>query len=189
MPKGPFPADSRLATFGGGCYWCADAIFRRLDGVLSVESGFAGGKVANPTYEQVCTDATGHAEVIQVRYDPKKVTYEQLLEVFFKTHDPTTKNRQGEDVGTQYRSIVLFHDEEQRKTAESIKKALDESGAFKNPIVTEIVPYTTFYRAHADHQDYFENHPENPYCSVVIAPKVEKFEKVFKDRLRKAETK
>jgi len=185
MPKGPMPAESRLATFGGGCFWCADAIFRRLDGVLSVETGYAGGAQANPTYEAVCAGDTGHAEVVQVRYDPRKVTYEALLEVFWKTHDPTTLNRQGPDVGTQYRSIVLVHDDEQRKAAESVKAALDASGAFSGPIVTQIEPYKAFYRAEDYHQDYFEQNPGNRYCRFVVGPKVEKFEKVFKDRLRR----
>jgi peptide-methionine (S)-S-oxide reductase len=185
MPKGPLPADRKLATFGGGCFWCAEAIFRRVDGVLSVESGFAGGIVEKPTYHQVCDGDTGHAEVVQIAYDPKKVRYDDLLEIFWKTHDPTTLNRQGDDVGTQYRSIILFHDDEQRKTAESIKGALDASGAFKGPIVTQIVPFTKFWKAEDYHQDYFALNADNRYCRYVVAPKVEKFERVFKDRLRK----
>jgi peptide-methionine (S)-S-oxide reductase len=185
MPKGPLPADRKLATFGGGCFWCAEAIFRRVDGVLSVESGFAGGAVEKPTYHAVCEGDTGHAEVVQIAYDPKKVRYDDLLEIFWKTHDPTTLNRQGDDVGTQYRSIILFHDDEQKKTAESIKAALDASGAFKAPIVTQIVPYSKFWKAEDYHQDYFALNGDNRYCRYVVAPKVEKFEKVFKDRLRK----
>ena len=184
-PTTPAPSGSRLATFGGGCFWCAEAIFSRLDGVISVESGFSGGTLANPTYERVCDGDTNHAEVIQVRYDPAKVTYEQLLEVFWKTHDPTTPNRQGADVGTQYRSIVLWHDDEQRKTAESVKGALDESGAFAKPIVTEIVKYEHFWKADEHHEAYFARNPNAGYCRAVIAPKVEKFEKVFQDRLKK----
>jgi len=179
------PGTIQQATFGGGCFWCTEAVFQRVPGVKMVVSGYSGGSVPFPTYEMVCTGTTGHAEVVNVAFDPALVSYEKLLEIFWRTHNPNTPNAQGPDVGTQYRSIILFHDEEQRRTAESIKKALDESGAFKKPIVTQIVPYTKFFKAHDDHQDYFSNHPENPYCSIVIAPKVEKFEKVFKDRLRK----
>jgi peptide-methionine (S)-S-oxide reductase len=180
----PPPATTALATFGGGCFWCAEALFERLDGVLSVESGYAGGTTEAPTYRQVCTGTTGHAEVIQVRYDPAKVTYEQLLEVFWKTHDPTTRDRQGADVGTQYRSIVLWHDEAQRRTAEDLKRRLDEAKVFDAPIVTQIVPFDRFWRAEAHHQGYFDANREQPYCRLVIEPKVEKLEKVFRDRLK-----
>lgn len=178
-------AETKVATFGGGCFWCGDAIFRRVEGVLDVATGYAGGSVPNPTYKQVCTGTTGHAEVIQVTYDPAKVTYEGLLEVFFKTHDPTTLNRQGADEGTQYRSVILWHDEEQRRVAEDVRKRLDEAKVWDAPIVTEIAPFTAFYKAEDYHQDYFAENPTAGYCRAVIAPKVEKFEKVFKDRLKK----
>jgi peptide-methionine (S)-S-oxide reductase len=181
----PAPATTKLATFGGGCFWCVEAIFLRLEGVVSVESGYAGGSTESPTYEQVCTGTTGHAEVVQVRYDPAKVAYEQLLEVFWKTHDPTTPNRQGADVGTQYRSIVLWHDDEQRRTAEDLKRRLDEAKVFDAPIVTLIVPFDRFWKAEGYHQGYFDANPDQPYCRVVIAPKVKKFRQHFAERLKK----
>jgi peptide-methionine (S)-S-oxide reductase len=174
----------QVATFGSGCFWCTEAIFERLNGVVKVESGYAGGTVENPTYEEVCTGKTGHAEVTQITYDPKIITYDELLEVFWKTHDPTTLNRQGNDVGTQYRSVIFYHNEEQKELAENYKKELDKSGAWDNPIVTEISPVTNFYPAEGYHQDYYENNPNQGYCAFVIAPKVEKFEKVFKDKLK-----
>ena len=183
-PPTPVPADSKLATFGGGCFWCAEALFERIEGVLTVESGYAGGSVKNPSYKQVCRGDTGHAEVVQVRYDPKKVTYEQLLEIFLKTHDPTTVNQQGNDFGEQYRSIILYHDVAQRDVAESVKKALEAAKVFKSPIVTQIVPFVGFWRAEDYHQGYFEANKSESYCQYVIAPKVEKLEKVFKDRLK-----
>ena len=172
------------ATFGMGCFWCSEAIFERLKGVHSVVSGYSGGTVANPTYQQVCTGETGHAEVIQIEYDPKVISYKDLLEVFWKTHDPTTLNKQGADVGTQYRSVVFYHDDEQKKLADHYKAELDKSGAWKDPIITEISKFTAFYPAEDYHQEYFENNPTQGYCSFVIAPKVEKFEKVFKDKLK-----
>ena len=175
----------QVATFGSGCFWCTEAIFERLNGVVKVESGYAGGTVENPTYEEVCTGKTGHAEVTQITYDPKIITYDELLEVFWKTHDPTTLNRQGNDVGTQYRSVIFYHNEEQKELTENYKKELDKSGAWDNPIVTEISPVTNFYPAEGYHQDYYENNPNQGYCAFVIAPKVEKFEKVFKDKLKK----
>jgi len=175
----------QVATFGSGCFWCTEAIFERLNGVVKVESGYAGGTVENPTYEEVCTGKTGHAEVTQITYDPKIITYDELLEVFWKTHDPTTLNRQGNDVGTQYRSVIFYHNEEQKELAENYKKELDKSGAWDNPIVTEISPVTNFYPAEGYHQDYYENNPNQGYCAFVIAPKVDKFEKVFKDKLKK----
>jgi peptide-methionine (S)-S-oxide reductase len=174
----------QVATFGSGCFWCTEAIFERLNGVVKVESGYAGGTVKNPTYEEVCSGTTGHAEVTQITYDPKIITYDELLEVFWKTHDPTTLNRQGNDVGTQYRSVIFYHNEEQKELAENYKKELDKSGAWDNPIVTEISPVTNFYPAEGYHQDYYENNPNQGYCAFVIAPKVEKFEKVFKDKLK-----
>ena len=185
MKKQEASADARLATFGGGCFWCVEALFTRLEGVESVTSGFAGGTVKNPSYEQVCDGGTGHAEVVQVRYDPKKVSYEKLLEVFFKTHDPTTLNRQGADRGTQYRSVVLFHDEEQKRVAEDVKRRIDEAHVYRDPIVTQIVPYTAFYPAEDYHQGYYDANPTRGYCEAVIGPKVEKLEKVFQDLLKK----
>ena len=175
----------QVATFGSGCFWCTEAIFERLNGVVKVESGYSGGKVENPTYEEVCTGTTGHAEVTQITYDPSVISYDELLEVFWKTHDPTTLNRQGNDVGTQYRSVIFYHNEEQKELAEKYKAELDKSGVWDNPIVTEISPFTNFYPAEGYHQDYYENNPAQPYCSFVITPKVEKFEKVFKDKLKK----
>ena len=172
------------ATFGSGCFWCTEAVFERLKGVYKVVSGYSGGTVENPTYEQVCTGKTGHAEVTQITYDPKVITYDELLEVFWKTHDPTTLNRQGNDVGTQYRSVVFYHNDEQKRLAEKYKEELNKSGIWDKPIVTEIVPFTNFYPAENYHQNYYDNNPSQPYCSFVITPKVEKFEKVFKDKLK-----
>ena len=173
------------ATFGGGCFWCTEAIYERVEGVKSVVSGYAGGTVKNPTYEQVCTGTTGHAEATEITYDPKVVSYDDLLEIFFKTHDPTSLNRQGADVGTQYRSVIFYHNDEQKKKAEYYKTELDKSGAWDKPIVTQIVPFTNFYPAEDYHQDYFAKNPNQGYCAYVIGPKVEKFEKVFKDKLKK----
>lgn len=178
-------AKTDTATFGQGCFWCAEAIFERVKGVQSVLSGYAGGHVPNPTYEEVCTGKTGHAEVVQIVYNPDVVSYDDLLKIFWKTHDPTTPNRQGADVGEQYRSIILYHNEKQKEKAEYYKNELEKSGAWDNPIVTQIVPFTKFYSAEDYHQNYFENNPNQGYCSFVIAPKVEKFEKVFKDKLKK----
>jgi peptide-methionine (S)-S-oxide reductase len=174
----------RLATFGGGCFWCLEAIFRKLDGVERVLSGYSGGDFENPSYEQVCTGETGHAEVIQVSFDPEKVSYEELLEVFWKIHDPTTKNRQGNDVGSQYRSVIFYHSEDQKKLAEFYKSKLEAEGIWNRPIVTEIKAFTAFWPAETYHQDYYENNPSNRYCAVVIKPKIEKFKELFKDRLR-----
>lgn len=168
------------ATFGSGCFWCVEAIFQMVNGVVKVESGYSGGTVANPTYEQVCSGTTGHAEVCQITYDPNKVSYTKLLEAFWTSHDPTTLNRQGNDSGTQYRSAIFYHNAEQKQLAEEYKAKLDQSGAFSKPIVTEIVPFTIFYKAENYHQNYFNLNGNQPYCSFVIAPKVEKFKKVFK---------
>lgn len=175
-----------VATFGSGCFWCTEAVFQNVEGVEKVESGYSGGKVKNPTYKEVCSGLTGHAEVIQVHYDSVKVSFEELLEVFWKTHDPTTLNRQGADEGTQYRSVVFYHNEEQKKLAEKYKAELDKSGAFNNPIVTEISPYTEFYKAEDYHQNYYNLNGNAPYCSYVIQPKLEKFRKVFKHKLKKS---
>ena len=172
------------ASFGTGCFWCTEAIFERLSGVLKVTSGYSGGSVPNPTYEEVSTGTTGHAECCQIVYDPSKITYEELLEVFWKTHDPTTLNRQGNDVGTQYRSVIFYHTPEQKEKAQHYKAALDSAGAFNRPIVTAIEPYSNFYSAEGYHQKYYEYNPGQMYCRLVIAPKVEKFEKVFKTKLK-----
>ena len=173
------------ATFGTGCFWCTEAIFEQLNGVLSVTSGYSGGKIANPTYKQVCTGETGHAECVQVIYEPAKITYDELLEVFFQVHDPTSLNQQGADVGTQYRSAIFYHNAEQREKAKFYKQELDKSGAYNKAIVTEISPFSRFYPAENYHQEYFElNKNTNPYCSVVIRPKLEKFQKVFAKKLK-----
>jgi peptide-methionine (S)-S-oxide reductase len=174
------PTDSptntlELATLGGGCFWCIEAVFERLDGVKSVTSGYAGGKLANPTYEQVCSGTSGHAEVAQIEFDPKKITFEKLLETFWEAHDPTTLNRQGADVGTQYRSVIFHHNDAQRAAAEKSKKAAQAQ--FAAPIVTEIAPLTQFYKAENYHQDYFRNNPQARYCTFVIRPKLEKLDK------------
>jgi peptide-methionine (S)-S-oxide reductase len=173
------------ATFGSGCFWCTEAVFQRIKGVEKVVSGYTGGRTKNPTYEQVCTGTTGHAEVIQVQFDPAVVSYAELLEAFWKTHDPTTLNRQGADVGTQYRSVIFFHSPEQKAEAEKYKTKLDEAGAFDRKIVTEISPAQVFYAAEDYHQNYFNDNPGQGYCRAVIAPKLEKFEKAFKDKLKK----
>ncbi|GAB2782469.1 peptide-methionine (S)-S-oxide reductase MsrA [Rhabdobacter roseus] len=172
------------ATFGTGCFWCTEAVFESLEGVLQVVSGYAGGQVPNPTYKAVCEGTTGHAECVQLRYDPAKISYAELLEAFFRSHDPTTLNRQGNDVGTQYRSVIFYHHEAQKDLAEKAKEALDKSGAYARPIVTEIAPIDTFYVAEDYHQHYFANNPEQGYCAFVIAPKLDKFRKVFKEKLR-----
>lgn len=171
-------------TFGAGCFWCVEAVFERLEGVSKVVSGYMGGQLENPTYKDICTGTTGHAEVCELTYDPEKISFEELLEVFWKTHDPTTLNQQGADRGTQYRSAVFYHDDEQKKIAEAYKKKLDESGAFDDPIVTEITKASKFYPAEDYHQDYFANNPNQGYCAAVIIPKIAKFEKVFADKLK-----
>lgn len=172
------------ATFGMGCFWCSEALFQKLEGVTAVRSGYEGGSVANPSYEDVCTGSTGHAEVIELTYDPAKVKYDELLEVFWKSHDPTTLNRQGADIGTQYRSVVFYHNDEQKQIAESYKKKLNETKAFGKPVVTEISKASAFYVAENYHQDYFNKNSNQPYCRLVILPKMEKLEKVFKARLK-----
>lgn len=189
VPAEPFtpepPAEGQqLATFGGGCFWCTEAVFEATEGVHAAVSGYAGGRTINPTYEAVCSGATGHAEVIQVTYDPAVISYKDLLQIFFRTHDPTTLNRQGADAGTQYRSAIYFHDDEQRAVAEEVKAALDASGAFGGPIVTEVSPLEVFYPAEAHHQDYFARNPTQGYCRAVIAPKMEKYRKAFADKLK-----
>ncbi len=171
------------ATFGSGCFWCTEAVFQRLKGVESVVSGYAGGFVENPTYQEVCGGETGHAEAIQVTYDPSLVSYDELLEVFWKTHDPTTLNQQGNDHGTQYRSAVFYHTEEQGKLAEAYKKKLDAAKIWDRPIVTEITPFTNFYPAEPYHQNFYNNNPNQPYCTYIIRPKMKKLEEVFRDKL------
>ena len=186
MNSTPLPANTDTATFANGCFWCTEAIFEELDGVISAVSGYTGGTAQNPTYKEVCSGTTGHAECIQITYDPGRISFDELLEVFWKTHDPTTLNRQGNDVGTQYRSGIFYHNEEQRAKAEQYKLALDRSGAWKDPIVTEISPFSVFYPAEDYHQQYMElNGNSNPYCQFVIQPKLDKFKKVFADKLRK----
>ena len=169
---------SEIATFAGGCFWCTEAIFKRLKGVEAVTSGYSGGKIENPTYDQVCSGTTGHAEAIQIEFDPKIISFEKLLEVFFKLHDPTTLNRQGNDVGTQYRSAVFYHDEKQKTQAEKTKSKMQK--VYNGKIVTEIVPFSNFYKAEGYHQNYFENNKNAPYCQVVIDPKIQKLYKDFK---------
>lgn len=171
-------------TFGAGCFWCVEAVFQRMKGVEKVVSGYMGGEVPSPTYKMICTGRTGHAEVCQITYDPEKVEFPELLEVFWKTHDPTTLNRQGADVGTQYRSAIFFHNDEQKRVAEEYKIKLDKSGAFGAPIVTEITPASEFYGAEDYHQNYFNLNPRQGYCQMIVGPKVEKFKKVFPDKVK-----
>jgi peptide-methionine (S)-S-oxide reductase len=184
---GGSPAARELATFGSGCFWCTEAIFLRVKGVEKVTSGYSGGWLENPTYQAVLSKQTGHAEVVQVEFDPDKISYEELLEIFWKTHDPTTPNRQGNDVGPQYRSIILYHDDRQKEIAEAYKRQLEESKAFRRPIVTEIVQFTRFYEAEPYHQNYYELNPRNPYCNSYIGPKIKKFNRMFSDKLKARE--
>lgn len=173
-----------IATLGEGCFWCSEAIFQRIKGVIKVESGYSGGNVPNPSYEAVCSGKTRHAEVVQITFDPSIISYRELLEIFFSTHDPTTLNRQGADVGTQYRSVIFYHNEEQKKIAEEIKEKLNDSKIWENPIVTEISPFKNFYKAEDYHQNYYNNNPYQPYCSFVILPKLEKLKKFFSEKLK-----
>ncbi|RZJ55010.1 MAG: peptide-methionine (S)-S-oxide reductase [Flavobacterium sp.] len=172
-------------TVGGGCYWCVEAVYENLNGVKSVVSGFSGGKVANPTYEEVCTGTTGHAEVVQITYDKTVTDINEIFKVFFTVHDPTTLNRQGADVGTQYRSVIFYKNAEQKKAAESIIAELNKAKVYDSPIVTKVEPFTKFYKAEDYHQNYYSNNKNQPYCKMVIQPKIEKFEKIFKDKLKK----
>ena len=172
-------SEMETATFGSGCFWCTEAIFLNVEGVEKVESGYEGGKVKNPTYKEVCSGLTGHAEVVRLRFNPSVVSYDQLLEIFWKTHDPTTLNQQGADIGTQYRSVIFYHDEQQKHKAEFYKKRLEEEKAFDKPIVTEISPAATFYKAEDYHQNYYNLNSSVPYCTYVIQPKLEKFKKAF----------
>lgn len=173
------------ATFGTGCFWCTEAVFQRLEGVISVTSGYSGGHVENPTYEQVCDKKTGHAECLDIVYDVSKISFDELLKAFWFSHDPTTPNRQGNDAGPQYRSVIFYHNEEQKNKALRYKEELDKSGAFKNPIVTEITQFEKFYAAEKYHQDYYNNNGAQSYCYYVIKPKLEKFQQVFADKLQK----
>ena len=180
----PAGTKTDTATFGTGCFWCTEAVFQELKGVLKTVSGYSGGHVAKPSYEEVCTGTTGHAESLQIIYDPKVISYDELLEVFWEVHDPTSLNKQGNDIGTQYRSAIFYHNEEQRQKAEHYKAELNKSGAYDKPVVTEITAFTNFYPAEDYHQDYYRTHGSQPYCYLVIRPKVEKFEKVFKNKLK-----
>ncbi len=173
-----------LATFGAGCFWCVEAVFLELDGVEKVVSGYMGGQKDNPTYKDICTGNTGHAEVCQITYNPQKISFKDLLQAFWTSHDPTTLNQQGADKGTQYRSVIFYHNQEQKQLSQQYKQELDESKAFSNAIVTEISPLNTFYKAEDYHQNYYAINPEQSYCTYVIKPKLDKFRKVFKDKLR-----
>lgn len=173
------------ATVGGGCFWCTEAQFQLLDGVISVESGYSGGNIKNPAYREVCMGTTGHAEVIQVVFDTAKLTYTDVLKAFFECHDPTQLNGQGNDIGTQYRSVIYFHSQEQKKIAEQIINDLNKSGIYSSKVVTEVSPFTVFYKAEENHQDYFRGNGDQSYCQYVIVPKVEKFKKIFQGRLKK----
>jgi peptide-methionine (S)-S-oxide reductase len=175
---------TEVATLGGGCFWCLEAVYQELRGVEKVESGYSGGEVPNPTYRQVCSETTGHAEVVQVTFDPDEVSYKDILEVYFTIHDPTTLNRQGADVGTQYRSVIFYHTEEQKRTAEEVISEIEAEGIWNSPIVTEVAPLDEFYVAEDYHQDYFRNNGFQPYCQVIIAPKVAKFRKQHLERLK-----
>ncbi len=180
----PMNQEISKATFGAGCFWCVEAVFQALEGVTHVESGYSGGHIKNPSYREVCNGVTGHAEVARIHFDPEKISYETLLEVFFQTHNPTTLNRQGADVGTQYRSVIFHHDEEQKQLAEKAKKAADLSGIWDDPIVTLVEPLTNYYKAEDYHQDYFKYNSDQPYCSAVIRPKMDKFRAKFSDLLK-----
>lgn len=174
------------ATLAGGCFWCTEAVFKRLKGVESVTPGYTGGEVENPTYEEVSTGNTGHAEAIQVKFDPKKTSYEEVLDVFFKTHDPTQLDRQGPDVGPQYRSAIFYHSKKQKKSAEKVKEKIEKEGLYDNPIVTQIVPFTKFYEAESFHKDFYRRNKDYPYSKSIIEPKIEKLKKEFKNKLKEA---
>ncbi len=173
------------ATLAGGCFWCLEAIYKRVKGVQEVIPGYSGGQTEYPTYEQVCSDTTGHAETIQITFNPDVISFSEILKIFWSLHNPTTLNRQGHDVGSQYRSVIFYHNEKQKIIAEKSKKDLQDAGIWSDPIVTEIVPFSEFYPAEEYHRNYFQNHPENSYCQIVVMPKVEKFKKVFQDYIYK----
>ncbi len=178
-------ANTDTATFGAGCFWCVEAVFQQLDGVLKVTSGYSGGNIPSPTYEQVCSKKTGYVEVCQIIYDPAKITFDELLEVYWKVHDPTTPNQQGNDAGPQYRSVIFYNSEAQKKSSEMYKDELNKSGAWSNPVITAVEPLKNFYEAEGYHQNYYNTNPDQMYCRYVIQPKLDKFEKVFKDKLKK----
>jgi peptide-methionine (S)-S-oxide reductase len=178
------PGTADTATFGMGCFWCTEAVFQQLNGVLKTTSGYSGGKIKNPTYREVCSGLTGHAEVTEIVYDTTIISFEELLEVFWTAHDPTTLNRQGADKGTQYRSVIFYHNERQKELAEQYKQKLNSEKAFPDPVVTEISPFTLFYKAEDYHMDYFDKNGDAPYCQIVIAPKVDKVRKIFKEKLK-----
>ncbi len=184
MTKSENKSTESQATFGGGCYWCVETLFAELNGVKDVVSGFSGGDVVNPSYKEVCTGRTGHAEVIRITFDSDVISFQELLTVFFSVHDPTTLNRQGADVGTQYRSVVFYHNEEQKKETQAMIAELEQQNVFDDPIVTEVSPLTNYFQAESNHQDYYNNNPNQPYCRMVINPKVDKFRKAFKDKLK-----
>jgi peptide-methionine (S)-S-oxide reductase len=173
-----------VATLGGGCFWCTEAVFSQLKGVEKVEPGYSGGKLENPTYEQVSTGTTGHAEAVQITFDPNAISYKEILEIFFSTHDPTTLNRQGPDVGTQYRSVIFYHNDQQKAIAEQVIKEITEEKIFDAPIVTQLEPFRVFYEAEDYHRNYFKRHPEQPYCSLVIAPKLAKLRELYMSKLK-----
>jgi len=173
------------ATLGGGCFWCTEAVYKELKGVVDVKPGYSGGDVKNPSYREVCNGNTGHAEVVQITFNPSVVSFSDILEVFFKTHDPTTLNRQGNDVGTQYRSVIFYHNEKQKETAEKVIQLFEKEKIYDNPIVTQVEPFKVFYEAEDYHHDYYERNKNQPYCQFVITPKLDKFEKIFKDKLKK----
>ncbi len=175
-----------VATLGGGCFWCTEAVFRELKGVVKVESGYSGGTVANPSYKQVCSGKTGHAEVVQITFDPTKISFKELLQIFFTVHDPTTLNRQGGDVGTQYRSVIFYHNNSQKAAAEQAIKESIAVEIWGGPIVTQLEPFKAFYKAEGYHQEYFENNPGQPYCQIVIAPKVRKFREHYQEKLKQS---
>jgi peptide-methionine (S)-S-oxide reductase len=172
------------ATLGGGCFWCTEAVYNRVKGVAKAVPGYSGGHTKDPTYEQVCAGKTGHAEVVQVTFDPRVISYREILEIFFATHDPTTLNRQGADVGTQYRSVILYHDEDQRRIAEALIAELEEDNVYSSPIITEVKPFEVFYEAEEYHHNYYERHKRQPYCNIVIAPKIGKLLKTYQDKLK-----
>lgn len=175
---------TKKAVFGGGCFWCVEAVFQQIEGVEAAINGYAGGRKEDPAYDEVCSGTTGHAEVVQVSYDPEKVSFEELLEIFFKTHDPTTMNRQGADVGTQYRSVIFYYDDKQKQEADKWIDIINKSDIYDNDVVTEVSPLEKFYPAEEVHQNYYQNNPNQPYCSVVIGPKINKLEKLFKEKLK-----
>lgn len=183
--QGSNPSSYDTITLGGGCFWCVEAVYEMLDGVGKVESGYSGGTIKNPSYREVCAGTTGHAEVAQITFDNSKTSFEEILKVFFTVHDPTTLNRQGPDIGTQYRSVIFYRNDNQRKIAESIIDDLNKNKVYSKPVVTQLEPFTVFYKAEDYHQDYYNQNKEAPYCRMVIQPKLEKFEKLFKDRLKK----